>query len=61
MTMKMAGLGRWAKPGYTPHLTLLYEDRCTAGRAVETIGWTGGTLILMHSLLGQTGHVPLAR
>ena len=61
MTMKMAGLGRRAKPGYTPHLTLLYEDRRITEHAVETIGWTGGALILVHSLLGQTRHVPRAR
>jgi RNA 2',3'-cyclic 3'-phosphodiesterase len=61
MTMKKAGLGRWAKLGYTPHLTLLYEDRCIAEHVVETIAWTAQTLILVHSLLGQTRHEALAR
>ena len=61
MAMKHAALGRWAKPGYTPHVTLLYDDRCVAEQAVETISWTAHELVLVHSLLGQTRHVALAR
>ena len=61
MAMKEAGLGRWAKPGYTPHVTLLYDDRCVTGQAVETIGWTAREFVLVHSLLGKTRHVALAR
>ena len=61
MAMKKAGLGRWAKPGYTPHVTLLYDDRSVAEQAVETISWTAREFVLVHSLLGQTRHVALAR
>jgi 2'-5' RNA ligase len=61
MAMKQAGLGRWAKPGYTPHVTLLYDDRCVAEQAVETISWTAREFVLVHSLLGQTRHVAVAR
>jgi 2'-5' RNA ligase len=60
MAMKQAGLGRWAKPGYTPHVTLLYDDRCVAEQAVETINWTAREFVLVRSLLGQTRHVALA-
>jgi 2'-5' RNA ligase len=59
--MKKAGLGRWAKPGYAPHVTLLYDDRCVTEQAVETIGWTTREIVLVHSLLGRSLHVPLAR
>lgn len=61
MTMKKAGLGHWAKPGYTPHVTLLYDDHCIPEQAVETVAWKVHELVLVHSLIGQTRHVPLAR
>ena len=59
--MKKAGLGRLAESRFTPHVTLLYDDRRVAEQAVETVGWTAHEFVLVHSLLGQTRHVPLAR
>jgi 2'-5' RNA ligase len=59
--MTKAGLGRWAKPAYTPHVTLLYDDRAVPEQAVESITWTAGEFVLVRSLIGQTRHVPLAR
>jgi RNA 2',3'-cyclic 3'-phosphodiesterase len=61
MEMTKAGLGRWAKPVYTPHVTLLYDDRCVAEQAIETMRWTAHEFVLVHSLIGQSRHVPLAR
>lgn len=61
IAMKKAGLGRWAKPAYTPHVTLLYDDRCVVEQAVEPINWTAREFVLVHSLLGQTRHVALLR
>jgi len=46
---------------YTPHVTLLYDDRLVAEQTVETIRWTAHEFVLVHSLLGQGVHVPLAR
>ena len=59
--MNKAGLGHWVKPGYTPHATLLYDDRSVAEQSVETIAWTAREFVLVRSLLGQTRHEPLAR
>lgn len=59
--MTKAGLGRSAAPHYTPHVTLLYDARCVAELGVESIGWTAHEFVLVHSLLGQTRHIPLAR
>jgi RNA 2',3'-cyclic 3'-phosphodiesterase len=59
--MTKAGLGRWAKRAYTPHVTLLYDDRCIAEQSVEAIGWTAHEIVLVHSLINQSLHVPLAR
>lgn len=59
--MKRAGLGRWVASSFTPHVTLLYDDHAVAGQAIEPITWTAREFVLVHSLLHQTRHVPLAR
>lgn len=59
--LKKTVLGRWAKPTYTPHVTLLYDDRSVAEQAVPAVSWTAGEFVLIHSLIGQNMHVPLAR
>lgn len=61
LEMMNAGLGRWANLQYTPHVTLPYDDRCVAEQVVETIDWTANEFVLVHSLIGQNRHVPLAR
>jgi 2'-5' RNA ligase len=59
--LKKTVLGRWAKPGFTPHVTLLYDDRGVPEQAVAPVSWTAHEFVLVHSLIGQTLHVPLAR
>jgi 2'-5' RNA ligase len=59
--LKGAGLAPLVKPDYTPHLTLLYDDRRIPVRAVEPIAWTVHELVLVRSLLGRGQHVPIAR
>jgi 2'-5' RNA ligase len=59
--LKKTVLGRWVKPGFTPHVTLLYDDRSVPEQAVPPVSWTAHELVLVHSLIGQTLHVPLAR
>lgn len=56
-----AGAG-WRVGGaaFAPHLTLSYEER-DAALAVEPIRWTAREFTLVHSLVGQTRHVPIAR
>ncbi len=61
MAMKKAGLGSRVGQGYTPHVTLMYDDRGIAEHVVETIAWTVHEFVLVHSLLGRTRHVTLAR
>ena len=61
LEMMNAGLGRWSNLPYTPHVTLLYDDRCVAEQVVETIEWAANEFVLVHSLIGQNRHVPLAR
>ena len=58
--MKRVGL-RVRKLGQRPHMTLLY-DRCSvAEQPVEPVRWTVREFVLVHSLYGQSRHVPLAR
>jgi 2'-5' RNA ligase len=59
--LKKTVLGRWTKPGFTPHVTLLYDDRSIPEQAVPPVAWTAHEFVLVHSLIGQTLHVPLAR
>ena len=59
--LKAAGLAHDRRSGYTPHLTLLRDDRCVAEHAIEPIGWTAREFVLVHSLLGRSRHVTLAR
>jgi 2'-5' RNA ligase len=57
--MKKTGLGRCVESGFTPHVTLLYDDRNVPEQDIEPISWTVDRLVLVHSLLGRTMHVPL--
>jgi 2'-5' RNA ligase len=59
--LKRAGLGPWVQSHYTPHLTLLYDDRCVAERRVDPIVWPVREFVLVRSLLGKSQHVALAR
>jgi 2'-5' RNA ligase len=59
--LKKANLGQWAKPGYTPHVTLLYDDSLLGATSVPPVAWTAGEIVLVQSLLGETRHVHLAR
>jgi 2'-5' RNA ligase len=58
--MENAGLGR-ADPHYTPHMTLLYDNRVVADEAVRPIGWAVHEFVLVHSLLGRSRYNVLAR
>jgi 2'-5' RNA ligase len=46
---------------YEPHVTLLYDGKGVERHAVNTIGWTAGEFVLVHSLRGLNQYVPLAR
>jgi 2'-5' RNA ligase len=46
---------------YTPHVTLLYGNDLVAAHPVEVIGWRVCDFVLVHSLLGRTRHIALAR
>ncbi len=59
--MTKAHLGKPAARHFTPHLTLLYDDRCVEEHPIEPIAWTSREFVLVHSLIGRTRHVLLAQ
>lgn len=61
LAMARAGLGKLVDRSFTPHVTMLYDRRLVAEQEVSPIRWTVGGFILIHSLLGRTEHIPLAR
>ena len=58
--IERAGL-KLRKLHFTPHVTLLYGDRCIAEQIVEPVAWTVREFVLVHSLIGRKQYVPLAR
>jgi len=61
LAMARVGLGKLVDRSFTPHVTMLYDRRLVAEQALSSIRWTVGGFTLVHSLLGRTEHIPLAR
>ncbi|MGA9853248.1 MAG: RNA 2',3'-cyclic phosphodiesterase [Gammaproteobacteria bacterium] len=59
--MAVFGLGRLVENAYTPHVTLLYDDKELKPQSIEPIRWTVSEFVLIHSLLGRTEHRVLGR
>jgi 2'-5' RNA ligase len=58
--VRKIGLAR-VKPRYTPHVTLLYDERGIDEHAIEPIGWTVHEFALVHSLRGRSRYFALGR
>lgn len=61
LAMARAGGGRLVDKAFTPHVTMLYDRQLVAEQPLEPVTWRVGGFSLIHSLLGRTEHVPLAR
>jgi 2'-5' RNA ligase len=59
--MRKAGLGRWVASHFTPHMTLLYDDRVVKERTIEPIRLAVSDFALVHSLAGRSRYIELAR
>lgn len=55
------GVGIAGTEAFTPHVTLLYDEAVVAPVRIEPIRWRVGSFALVHSLLGRSRHVELAR
>ena len=61
LAMARAGIGRLVDKNFTPHVTMLYDRALVAEEPLAPVTWTVGGFTLIHSLLGRTEHIPLAR
>jgi len=59
--LREAGLASFAGGSFEPHVTLAYDARMIAPMAVAPVCWRAREFVLIHSLLGKTRHLPLAR
>lgn len=57
MAMQTAGIGRFVRPGFSPHVTLLYKSPSVPRVPIEPIRWPVNELVLIHSLVGATKHI----
>ena len=58
--LREAGLGRYIERRFTPHVTLLYDERGIIPEIVPPITWAVRSFALVHSLLGRGEHRVLA-
>lgn len=59
--MQEAGLGRWSRTDWLPHLTLLYDQRAIGEEAIDPISWAVREFVLVHSEPGLGRYVRLVR
>ena len=59
--MKRAGIGRHVVSHFTPHMTLLYDARTVQERPIAPIRMDVHDFVLVHSLVGQSRYIELAR
>ncbi|BCW88256.1 RNA 2',3'-cyclic phosphodiesterase [Alphaproteobacteria bacterium SO-S41] len=59
IAMKSAGLGKLVDKMFVPHVTMLYDGHLVTPRDVDPISWRVTELVLVHSMLGDTKHIPL--
>jgi 2'-5' RNA ligase len=58
---RMLRAGFAVDAGFTPHVTLLWADRCVAEYPIAPIRWTVGEFSLVLSLQGHSRHIEVAR
>ncbi|MBI3676747.1 MAG: 2'-5' RNA ligase family protein [Proteobacteria bacterium] len=59
--LKRVGLGGATQGEFKPHVTLLRDGLRAPASPVVPISWTVREFVLVHSLLGKTTHIHLAR
>ena len=58
--LRAFSLGQWTHGSYAPHMTVAYGKAAMPFEKIEPISWTAGEVLLVHSLLGKTRHIPMA-
>lgn len=58
--LRASSLGAWTHSSYAPHMTMAYGKATMPFEKIEPVTWMAGEVVLIHSLLGKTRHIPLA-
>lgn len=61
MHLNAAALHAYTKGSFTPHMTLAYNKPTVTVQPIESVVWPAHEVVLIHSLLGKSRHVPLAK
>ncbi len=61
VAMTRAGLRYGVAPYFTPHVTLLYDERFVTPRAVDPVRFVVREFVLLDSLIGRGRHLRIAR
>lgn len=56
-----AGLCRHASTSFTPHMTLLYDEKIVPEQSINAVSWTVTEFVLVNSRQGKGQHIHLAR
>jgi 2'-5' RNA ligase len=59
--LKNNGLGGATQGDFKPHVTLTRDDKRISPKPIDPISWMVRDFVLIHSLLGKTTHIHLAR
>jgi 2'-5' RNA ligase len=59
--MKRVGIGRHVTRHFNPHITLLYDRRVVPEQPIDPIRMDVQDFVLVHSLVGQSRYIELAR
>ncbi len=59
--MRKTGLCRQVTSRFTPHITLLYDHHVVKERSIEAVRFKVRDFALVHSLLGRSRYIELAR
>jgi len=57
--MTDAGIGRYVRSSFGPHVSQVYGDRQIERQAIAPIRWTVNELVLIHSVVGARKHIVL--
>ena len=59
--MTDAGIGRYVRSRFKPHMTLLYDRKYVAPQPIRPLRWTANEVVLIDSLVGRSQHIVLGR
>ena len=59
--LRDCGFSSRGKLKFTPHITLLFDKQIIAKQSIDPVSWTANEFFLVHSLVGESRYIRLAR